>query len=85
MKKVLQKISSGISKAWNFLEGKKRRIATVSGLVMLVAKPHTLVYTIAEYSVMLFGGADLAGAAKNKIKLPAGLRKEATPRQEGVK
>lgn len=78
MKKILQKISSGITKAIGFLEGKKRRIAAVSGFVLTVAKPHTLVYTIAEYSVMIFGGADLAGVAKDKLKdkLPEGLRRK---------
>jgi hypothetical protein len=73
MDKVLNKIGNAIQTSWKWLEGKKRRIATVSGIVMAIAKPNTTVYAVAQYAAAIFGSADLTSAA---IKiLPEGIRK----------
>lgn len=65
------------SNAWNWLSGKKRRIAVLSGAVMQIAKPHTVAYQIANAAFWLFGGADAteSGSKFIKEKLPSGLRK----------
>jgi hypothetical protein len=72
---ILKKIANAISKTWTYLDGKKRRIATVSGIVMTIAKPHTVAYAVAQYAVYIFGGADIAATSTKAIKnkLPGGL------------
>ncbi len=75
LKNIAQKLANGISTAYNFLEGKKRRIALVAGVVMSIAKPYTVVYKIAEASFYIFGSADAISASKKIItkNLPSGL------------
>jgi hypothetical protein len=69
----MNKILSALHSTWKWLEGKKRRIAAVSGIVMAVTKPYTTAYQIAEYTAAIFGSADITSAAIKK--LPEGLRK----------
>ena len=73
IKNIAASVSRGASKAWQWLSGSKRRVAIVSGFVMQITKPHTLVYKAAELSFYLFGGADATEVIKNK--LPTGLKK----------
>jgi len=66
-----------IGNSWEWLSGKKRRIALLSGLVTQIAKPHTLAYQVAQASFYLFGGADVAESGNKLIKdkLPGGLKR----------
>lgn len=54
-------------KAYQWLDGKKRRIAVLAGFMMTVTPPHTTVYKIANGVFILFGGADAVGVTKNYI------------------
>ena len=75
LKNIAQKLADRISAAYNFLDGKKRRIALVAGVVMSIAKPYTVIYKIAEASFYIFGSADAIAASKKVItnNLPSGL------------
>jgi len=77
MEEKKKNILDVISQAWNWLEGKKRRIAFVSGAIMQITKEHTLAHQIALVGFWLFGGADIAQNSSKilKDKLPTGLRK----------
>ena len=74
---MFEKIKNIVSTSWEWLSGKKRRIALLSGLVTQIAKPHTLAYQVAQASFYLFGGADVAESGNKLIreKLPSGLKK----------
>lgn len=74
---MFKKIADGIKATWNFLEGKKRRIALLSGLIANTTKSGTVVNYVAQGLFVLLGGADAADATKKfvKEKLPGGKRK----------
>ena len=71
---MFNKLLNGVSNAWEWLSGKKRRIAILSGVVMKIAKPYTTAYTAAEVCFWIFGGADVIqnGSKTIKNKLPSG-------------
>lgn len=55
---MFKKIWGGIAAAYKWLDGKKRRIAVVSGFVMTLVPAHTITYQIANGALIIFGGAD---------------------------
>jgi len=65
---IWQKIASGAIKTWKYIDGSKRRIALLSGLVMRIAKPYTVAYTVAEVCFYLFGSADILQSGSEKLK-----------------
>ena len=72
-KKMVKKIGAAIATAWNFLEGKKRRVALVAGFVERVTKPYTVINYVAQGVFFLFGGADVLSSSNKLLKkLPSG-------------
>lgn len=65
-----------LNAGWQWLEGKKRRIALLSAVVMKVTKPYTVANNIAEISFYLFGGADILDfTSKEVIQRKEAVRK----------
>lgn len=77
-KSIWQKLGDAATATWKFLDGSKRRIALLSGLVMHIAKPYTVAYTVAEACFYLFGSADVLQSSSQQVKkrLPSGLSKD---------
>lgn len=73
---MTEKVINTIVSVWEFLDGKKRRIALVASAVALVVPSHTLAYKVAVVTGAIFGIADGSQAVKTKIRqLPEGIRK----------
>jgi len=74
---IIDKIVRASFCTWEWLSGKKRRIAILSSAVMQLTKEHTLTHQIASVCFWLFGGADVAqnGSKILKDKLPLGIKK----------
>lgn len=67
MKKILSKIGEAITDTYNFLDGKKRRIAVLCGFVMTITPPHTIAYQAANIGLLIFGGADALNVSKKFV------------------
>lgn len=82
---MFDKIKNTVKGAWNWLSGKKRRIAIAALIISKVFPEYTAAAQIAEivkqygeYIFYIFGSADLAELTYDQIKsrLPEGLRKK---------
>jgi len=75
MKSTMKKIISAASVMWNWLSGKKRRIAIIALLISKLFPEYTAAHHVAEIikdygeSIFyIFGATDLTEAAIKKIK-----------------
>lgn len=75
-KKWYQKVIDGAASVYNFLDGKKRRIALIGAFTAKVFKPYTVASIVGEYAFYFFGGADLVANADKLKSLPSGLSKK---------
>lgn len=71
--KIVQTGSSAIkyvSKVLDKLDGKKRRISVIAGIVFSFTPAHTVANQIAQTAMYLFGGADILQLLNKKKKQP---------------